>query len=144
MSEEMKFNEYLYERRYSAQSKIDDAKVIRRRARVACAIGAVAIFAVMIAFIMSAYDNEQVPLFFALVAVYLMATAAVYYIYGAVQSRSLSKFFHSVRLISRWEDLLEYIDKVEAKYAEKTIHPADLEKTEKKLVRLCDEIDKRL
>jgi len=40
--------------------------------------------------------------------------------------------------------MIETIDKVEMKYAEKTLHPADLEKMEKRLVKLCDEIDKRI
>ncbi len=144
MSEELKFSEYLYERRYSAQEKIDDAKILRRKARVACAIGAVVIFAVMIAFIMSAYDNEQVPLLFTLIAIYFVLVAMVFYVYGAIKCGSLSKFFNSVCLISGWEDMIESLDKIEAKYAEKTLHPADLEKIEKKLLKLCDEIDKKI
>lgn len=144
MSEEISFSDYLYERRYNAQSKIDDAKIVRRKARVACAIGAVVLFAVMVAFILGAYDNEQVVLFFALVALYLVLTATVFYCYGAIKIGSFSKFFNSVRLISRWEDMIEYMDKIEAKYAEKTLHPSDLEKMEKRLIKLCDEIDKKM
>ena len=144
MSEQIGFSEYLYERRYNAQSKIDEAKVTKRRSLVAGAIGAVVIFAIMVAFILGAYDREQVVLFFSLVALYFILVAAVFYIYGALQYKSLSKFFHCVRLISKWEDMIETIDKVEMKYAEKTLHPADLEKMEKRLVKLCDEIDKRI
>lgn len=144
MSEQLSFSEYLYERRYNAQSKIDEAKVTKRKAMVAGAIGAVVIFAIMAAFILGAYDREQVVLFFVLVALYFVLVAAVFYIYGALQYKSPGKFFHSVRLISKWEDMIEAIDKVELKYAEKTLHPADLEKMEKRLVKLCDEIDKRI
>jgi len=63
MSEQLDFSQYLYERRYNAQSKIDEAKIIKRKAMVAGAIGAVVIFAVMVAFILGAYDREQVALF---------------------------------------------------------------------------------
>ncbi len=144
MSEQLNFAEYLYERRYNAQSKIDDAKLAKRKALVAGAIGAVVIFAVMIAFIMGAYDREQVALFFALVALYVVLVVAVFYVYGAIRLKSFSKFYHSVRLISKWESMIEYIDRIEAKYAEKSLHPADLEKMEKRLIKLCDEIDSKM
>ena len=144
MSENLTFSEYLYERRYGAQSKIDDAKIIRRKARVACAIGAVVFFAIMIAFVLNAYDNEKVVLLFSLIGVYLALVAIVFYMYGAIKCKSLARFFNSVMLITRWEDMIETLDRIEAKYAEKTLHPADLEKIEKKLVKLCDEIDKKI
>lgn len=144
MSEQLDFSQYLYERRYNAQSKIDDAKILKRKAIIAAAIGAVAIFAVMIAFIIGAYDREQVALFFCLVALYVLLVVAVFYGYGTIQLKSFSKFFHSVRLISKWESIIEMTDKIEAKYAEKTLHPADLEKMEKRLVKLCDEIDNKM
>ena len=144
MSENMTFSEYLYERRYEAQNKIDDAKIVRRKARVACAIGAVVLFAIMIAFILNAYDNEKVVLLFSLIGVYLFLVAVVFYAYGAIKCKSLAKFFNSVMLITRWEDMIETLDKIEAKYAEKTLHHADLDKIEKKLVKLCDEIYKKI
>ncbi len=144
MSEQKSFSEYLYERRYNAQSKIDDARQTKRKALVAGAIGAVVLFAVMIAFIIGAYDREQVVLFFALVALYVALVVCVFYIYGAIIYKSLPKFFHSVRLISKWEDMVEYIDRIEAKYAEKSLHPADLEKMEKRLIKLCDNIDSKI
>ena len=144
MSEQLDFSQYLYERRYNAQSKIDDAKILKRKAMVAAAIGVVVIFAVMAAFLVGAYDREQVVLFFALAALYVLLVVAVFYGYGAVKLKSLSKFFHSVRLISKWEDMIEMTDRIEAKYAEKSLHPADLEKMEKRLIKLCDEIDKKM
>lgn len=144
MAEQKSFSEYLYERRYNAQSKIDDAKLIKRKAIVAGALGAVVLFAAMVAFMIGAYDREQVGLFFALVALYALLVVCVFYIYGAVKSGSLAKFFHSVRLISKWEDMVEYIDRIEAKYAEKSLHPADLDKMEKRLIKLCDDIDNKI
>lgn len=144
MSEQLDFSQYLYERRYNAQSKIDEAKALKRKAIVAAAIGAAVIFAVMAAFIVGAYDREQVALFFALVALYVLLVVSVFYGYGAVQLKSFGKFFHSVRLISKWEDMIEMTDRIEAKYAEKSLHPADLEKMEKRLVKLCDEIDNKM
>ena len=118
MSEQLDFSQYLYERRYNAQNKIDEAKIIKRKAMVAGAIGAVVIFAVMVAFILGAYDREQVALFFALVVLYFALVVATFYIYGAIQLKSIGKFYHSVRLISKWEDVIEAMDKIEAKYAE--------------------------
>ncbi len=144
MSEQLSFSEYLYERRYNAQSKIDDARALKRKATVASAIGAVVIFAVMIAFIIGAYDREQVVLLFSLIAAYALLVVAVFYGYGAIKLRSLGKFFHAVRLISKWEDMIELTDRIEAKYAEKSLHPADLEKMEKRLIKLCDEIDNKM
>ena len=144
MSEQLDFSQYLYERRYNAQSKVDEARIIKRKAMVAGAIGAVVIFAIMVAFILGAYDREQVALFFALVVLYFALVVATFYIYGAIQLKSFGKFYHSVRLISKWEDVSEAMDKIEAKYAEKTLHPADLEKMEKRLVKICDEIDNKM
>ena len=144
MSEQLDFSQYLEVRRYNAQSKIDEAKIIKRKAMVAGAIGAVVIFAVMVAFILGAYDREQVALFFALVVLYFALVVATFYIYGAIQLKSIGKFYHSVRLISKWEDVIEAMDKMEAKYAEKTLHPADLEKMEKRIVKICDEIDNKM
>ena len=132
MSEQLDFSQYLYERRYNAQNKIDEAKIIKRKAMVAGAIGAVVIFAVMVAFILGAYDREQVALFFALVVLYFALVVATFYIYGAIQ------------LKSKWEDVIDAMDKIEAKYAEKTLHPADLEKMEKRIVKICDEIDNKM
>ena len=131
----------MYEKRYAAQEKIDEAKKLRRKASVACAIGAVVIFAIMISFILSAYDNENVVLLFVLIAVYLIAVVAVYYVYGTVKDR---RFFKMTRYISRFEDAIELFDKMEAKYAEKTLHPADREKAENRLIRVCEDINENL
>lgn len=131
----------MYEKRYAAQSKIDEAKKLRRKAWVACAIGAVVLFAIMITFIMSAYDNEQVALLFALIAVYVLGIVAVYYIYGTIKNKN---FFKMTRYIVRFYDAIEAFDKMEVKYAEKTLHPADREKVENRLMKVCDEINENL
>ncbi len=141
MNEEKSRSEIMYEKRYDAQDKIDEAKKLRRKARVACAIGAVVLFAIMISFIMSAYDNENVPLFFVLVCVYLAAVVAVYYVYGTTKNK---KFYLMTHYIVRFEDAIEAFDKMEAKYAEKTLHPADREKVENKLMKVCDDINTKL
>lgn len=127
----------MYEKRYAAQEKIDEAKKLRRKARVACAIGAVAIFAVMISFIIGAYDRENIVLLAVLVAVYFAAVVAVYYVYGTVKNK---KFFKMTRYITRFEDAIELFDRMEAKYAEKTLYPADREKAENRLIKVCEEI----
>ena len=98
----------------------------------------------MIAFILGAYDNQQVVLLFCLIGLYFVLTAAVYYCFGAYKMGSFVKFFNAVILISRWEDMIEYMDRIEAKYAEKTLHPSDLKKMENRLIKLCDEIDNKI
>ena len=131
----------MYEKRYAAQQKIDEARKLCRKARVACAIGAVVIFAIMISFILSAYDNENVVLLFVLIGIYLLAVAAVYYVYGTIKNKN---FFKMTRLISRFDDAIELFDKMEAKYAEKTLHPADREKAENRLIKICEDINENL
>ncbi len=137
MAEEQSKAFEMYEKRYAAQEKIDEAKKLRRKARVACAIGAVAVFAIMISFIIGAYDSENVVLLAILVVVYFAAVAAVYYVYGTVKNK---KFLKMTRYITRFEDAIELFDKMEAKYAEKTLYPADREKAENRLLKVCEEI----
>lgn len=134
----------LHEKRSSAQDKVREAKTLRRKALVAAAIGAVALFAVMGAFIIAAYDSQNVILLAILLAAYVLGIILVFYVYGAVKCRSLKYFSRSMRYIIKLEEMLEDMDKVEEKYAERTIRLSDMDEFEKKFLSICDKINEDL
>ena len=49
-----------------------------------------------------------------------------------------------MRYIIKLEEMLEDMDKVEEKYAERTIRLSDMDEFEKKFLNLCDRINKEL
>ncbi|MBQ8475124.1 MAG: hypothetical protein IJ499_05635 [Clostridia bacterium] len=142
--EEIRGDLLMHEKRSAAQEKVNRAKVLRRKALVAAAIGVVALFAVMGVFIFSAYDSQNVLLLAVLLAVYVLGVIAVFYIYGWIKCGSLKYFWRSMRYIVKLEEALEDMDKIEEKYAERTIRLSDMDEFEKKFLSLCDKINEEL
>lgn len=142
--DEVRADILLHEKRSSAQEKVNNAKKLRRKCIVAAAIGAVALFAVMGAFIIAAYDSQNVILLAILLAAYVLGIILVFYVYGAVKCGSFKYFCRSMRYIIKLEEMLEDMDKVEEKYAERTIRLSDMDEFEKKFLNLCDRINEEL
>lgn len=134
-SEEQKSKDLIiHEKRYRANEVLDVIKVWRRKATVICAISAVVLFAVLISFIIAAYDAQNIILMAALVAAYFVLVILSYNIGGAVIAKSYSAFRGAKKLAKKWEYALLDFEAMEDKVAERTAMPGDMEKCEAKLI----------
>ncbi len=130
----------VYEKRYKAEEVLGGVKKWKRAALVSAAIGAVVLFCVMIAFIIRAYDAENVSLMAVLIGAYLVGVGAVYFVGGTVKAGSAARFVRGCGLLRAWSWAVSDFEQITDKSAEKTAMPGDVEKYEEKLVSLADKI----
>ena len=134
-SEEQKSKDLIiHEKRYRANEILETVKAWKRKATVVCAISAVVFFAVLISFILAAYDAQNVILMASLIALYFVLVILSYYIGGAVISKSFAAFSGAKKLAKKWDYALLDFEAMEDKVAERTAMPGDMEKSESKLI----------
>ena len=128
----------LHEKRYRAKEIIDVLKAWKRKALIACAICAVAVFAALISFVMAAYDAQNLLLAAAFVAAWILSMVIAYFVMGSVSALGLVPFKKGMSLMTKWNDATAYFDAMENKVAERTAMPGDMEKAENNLISVAD------
>ncbi len=138
-SEEQKTRDVIiHEKRYRANEILEIIKAWRRRATVVGAISAVAAFAVLISFILGAYDAQNIALMAALIALYFAVVLVSYNVGGALMAKSYAAFRGALKLGRKWDDAILDFEAMEDKVAERTAMPGDMEKAEDKLLSVAD------
>lgn len=138
--EEMTKDMILHEKRYRAKEILETVKAWKRKAVVTTAICAAVLFAVLISFIMGAYDAQNILLMVALIAAYFVLLLISYYIAGSAFAHGFSAFSKGTKLLSRWNDAVADFEAMEEKVAERTAMPGAMEKCEIKLINVADDI----
>lgn len=134
-SEEQKSQDIIiHEKRYRANEILEIIKVWKRKAAVICAVSAVVFFAVLISFILAAYDAQNLILTASLIAAYFLLVILSYNIGGAVTSGGFGAFRNAKKLAKKWDYALLDFEAMEDKVAERTAMPGDMEKCESKLI----------
>ncbi len=138
-SEEQKNRDVIiHEKRYRANEVLEIIKAWRQRALVVGAVSAVAAFAVLISFIIGAYDAQNIILMAALIVLYFVIILVSYNVGGSLIAKSFKAFRDARKLFRKWNDALLDFEAMEDKVAERTAMPGDMEKAEDKLISVAD------
>ena len=139
--EEMSLDIAIYEKKSTAREKL---AVFARKQKIGRRItfGAAAVsLAALAAPMLRAYDAERVRLLIILFVLWIVFTAAVRVVCGALLCRSLAAYFRWSRLAARFHTAEEVMKKTEELFAEGTLFENDLKKAEDELVSLAEKIN---
>ena len=139
--EEMSLDIAIYEKKSTAREKL---AVFARKQKIGRRItfGAAAVsLAALAAPMLRAYDAERVRLLIILFVLWIVFTAAVRVVCGALLCRSLAAYFRWSRLAAKFHTAEEVMKKTEELFAEGTLFENDLKKAENELVSLAEKIN---
>ena len=139
--EEMSLDIAIYEKKSTAREKL---AVFARKQKIGRRItfGAAAVsLAALAAPMLRAYDAERVRLLIILFVLWIVFTAAVRVVCGALLCRSLAAYFRWSRLAAKFHTAEEVMKKTDELFAEGTLFENDLKKAENELVSLAEKIN---
>ena len=131
-------------KRVDARERVRDFKKKKKRAVYTAVAAFAAACAVFGYFVLDLYDR-MLPLAAAgvFLGILLCGTAA-YCISGGAVFGGIKNFLHLRALCARWQSAVKSMEKLEEKTFDRTAYAKDVEKAEKELLKLSEEIIKKM